>query len=99
MIQKQLPAGVHNISNESKCEIFRTDHISGCFLTYIRYIIFFWTLKILLLYSVCLQGRRHRGAKKEKKETKGKKKEFQDRRNEKSYGGGGEGGWAFIKKY
>ena len=51
-----------------------------------------------MLYSVCLQGRRHRGAKKEKKETKGKKKEFQDRRNEKSYGGG-EGGWAFIKKY
>ena len=49
----------------------------------------FWTLKILLLYSVCLQDRRHRGAKKEKKETKGKKKEFQDRRNEKSYGGGG----------
>ena len=45
----------------------------------------FWTL---LLYSVCLQGRRHRGAKKEKKETKGKKKEFQDRRNEKNYGGG-----------
>ena len=43
----------------------------------------------------------HRGAKKEKKETKGKKKEFQARRNEKNYGGGaGEGrGWAFIKKY
>ena len=49
----------------------------------------FWRLKIPLLYSVCLQGRRHRGAKKEKKETKGKKKEFQDRRNEKNYGGGG----------
>ena len=98
MIQKQLPAGVHNISNESKCEIFRTDHISGCFLTYIRYIIFFghwrYSCYIQFVYRAGDTG----GQRKKKKKLREKRKSFRTVEMKKVMGGG-EGGWAFIKKY
>ena len=94
MIQKQLPAGVHNISNESKCEIFRTDHISGCFLTYIRYIIFFGhCCYIQFVYRAGDTG----GQRKKKKKLREKRKSFRTVEMKKIMGGGG--GWAFIKKY